>query len=125
MTQNEISSIVIKAAYRVHEELGPGLLETVYETALEWHLKDMGLKVARQQPIPLVFRGIKLQDGFRADLIVEGLVIIEIKSIEVLPKVPFKIMLTYLRLADLRLGLIINFSEEDLKDGIRRVVNGL
>ncbi len=85
----------------------------------------MGLQVARQQPIPLVFRGIKLQDGFRADLIVEGLVIVEIKSIEILPKVAFMIMLTYLRLADLRLGLIINFSEEDLKDGIRRVVNGL
>lgn len=125
MRENEIAAKILDAAFRVHTELGPGLLESVYETALAWELVQMGFNVERQRAIPLVYRDIKLEDGFRVDLLVEGQVIVEIKSLEQVPTVAFKILLTYLRLADIRLGLMINFGEEHLKDGIKRVANRL
>ncbi len=125
MSENEISAIIVDAAFKVHSKLGPGLLESVYETVLEYELKARGLRVDRQRPIPVVYEGVKLEDGFRADLIVEGRVIVEIKSLEIVPPVAYKILLTYLRLSDLRLGLLVNFGESLIKDGIKRVVNKL
>ena len=125
MHENEIVGEILDAAFRVHTELGPGLLESVYETALAWELAHMGLQVERQRAIPLIYQNIKLEDGFRVDLLVEGKVIVEIKSLEQVPPVAYKILLTYLRLANIRLGLMINFGEEHLKDGIKRVANRL
>ena len=125
MTENEIAAQIVDAAFKVHTHLGPGLLETVYETAMEHELKKRGLKLIRQWGIPLVYDGERLKDGFRADLLVEGKVIVEFKSLEVVPKVAYKILLTYLRLGDKRLGLLINFGSEYIKDGIRRVANEL
>lgn len=125
MTENEIATKVLDAAFRVHTELGPGLLEVVYRTAMVWELMSMGLHVQAEHPIPLIYRGDKLRAGFRADLLVEGKVIVELKSMEVVPKVARKILLTYIRVANVKLGILINFGEEHLKDGIERVVNNL
>ena len=125
MTENEIAKIIVDAAYQIHLELGPGLLESVYETVLEYELTQRGLEVRRQPPIPVVYKGLKMPDGFRADLIVNRSVIVEVKSQETLPPVAYKVLLTYLRLTNLKLGLMINFHESTIKTGIRRVVNGL
>ena len=125
MTENEVATLILDAAFRAHSELGPGLLETVYEEALAYDLTTMGLAVHKQHPIPVVYQQMKLPMGFRADLIVENQVIVEVKSEEVVPRVAYKILLTYLRLTDKRLGLLINFREEYLRDGIKRAVNGL
>ena len=125
MTENELATIIVDSAFRVHTTLGPGLLETVYQAALAYELKKRGLKVALERGIPAVYEEVRLDLGFRADIIVENKVIIEIKSIESLAPVHGKILLTYLRLADLRLGLLINFNVALIKDGIRRVVNDL
>ena len=125
MTENEITGQIVDAAYRVHTALGPGLLESVYEAALAYELRKRGMHVERQQPIPLVYETVHLQEGFRADLIVEGRVIVEIKSIEAVAPVHKKILLTYLRLTDKRVGLLINFNVDLIKDGITRLVNGL
>ncbi len=125
MTENEIATQIVDAAFKVHSTFGPGLLETVYETVLEDELLSRGLTVERQRAIPLVYEGIKLGDGFRADLIVGGKVLVEIKSLELVPPVAYKILLTYLRLTDKRLRLLINFGEEYIKNGIKRVVNRL
>ena len=105
--------------------LGPGLLESVYETVLSYELTRRGLQVARQQAIPVVYENVRMDEGFRADLIVEDKVIVEIKSVEALGHVHRKHLLTYLRLADKRLGLLINFNTALIKDGITRIVNGL
>ncbi|GAX35144.1 hypothetical protein NIES3585_11500 [Nodularia sp. NIES-3585] len=125
MTENEIAKEVVDAAYKIHTKLGPGLLESVYEAVLTYELESRGLWVVRQQPIPVVYEGIRLQEGFRSDLIVEDKVIIEIKSLEAVHPVHKKQLITYLRLANKRLGLLINFGEELIKDGITRLVNGL
>lgn len=125
MTENEIARQIVDAAFKIHTTLGPGLLESVYEAALAYELQKRGMKVVRQQPIPIIYEGVHLQEGFRADLIVEGLVIIEIKSIEAVAPVHKKQLLTYLRLANKRLGLLINFNVELIKEGITRIVNGL
>ena len=125
MTENEIAKIVVDAAYHIHKRLGPGLLESVYEIVLAHVLKKRGLRVKRQVPVPIVFDEIKFDEGFRADLIVEEKVIIELKSVEKVSRVHKKQLLTYLRLADKRLGLLINFGAELIRDGISRVVNGL
>ncbi len=125
MTENEVARQVVDAAYRVHVTLGPGLLETVYEAALEHELKARNLTVARQQPMPVVYDGLQLDEGFRADLVVEDKVIVELKSVEQTAPVHKKQLLTYLRLADKRLGLLVNFGAERIKDGITRVVNRL
>jgi GxxExxY protein len=125
MTENTIAREIVDAAYRVHTVLGPGLLETVYEAALSHELKRRGLFVSRQELIPVIYEGIRIAAGFRADLIVQDKVIVEIKSVEQLAPVHKKQLLTYLRFADKRLGLLINFHQALIKDGITRMVNGL
>ena len=125
MTENEIGKIVVDAAFQIHKRLGPGLLESVYEIVLSYELKKKGLKVERQQPVAIVYDEIKFDEGFRADLVVEEKVIVELKSVEKVMPVHKKQLLTYLRLADKRLGLLINFGDELIRDGISRVVNGL
>jgi GxxExxY protein len=125
MTENEIAKQIVDAAFKIHTTLGPGLFESVYETVMAQELANRGLKVVRQQPIPVVWEDIHLEAGFRADLIVEDKVIVEIKSVEVLAPVHKKQVLTYLRLADKKLGLLINFNTELIKDGMFRIVNGL
>ncbi|HEX3253668.1 MAG TPA: GxxExxY protein [Pyrinomonadaceae bacterium] len=123
MTENNIASIVVDAAYRIHKTLGPGLFESVYEAALEFELRKRGLRVVQQVGLPVHYEEVKLEVGFRVDLIVNEKVIVEIKSVEVLAPVHKKQLLTYLRLTELRLGLLINFNVELLKHGIQRVIN--
>ena len=125
MTENEIAKIIVDAAFQIHKRLGPGLLESVYEVVLAHVLQRRGLKVDRQVPVAIVFENIRFDEGFRADLIVEDKVIIELKSVENIVPVHKKQLLTYLRLADKRLGLLINFGSELIRDGISRVVNNL
>jgi GxxExxY protein len=125
MTENEIAREIVDAAYRVHTALGPGLLEKVYEAALEHELDKRGLHVARQQALPVVYDGIELDEGFWVDLIVADKVIVELKSVEQVAPVHKKQLLTYLRLADKRLELLINFGAGLIKHGITRVVNRL
>lgn len=125
MTENDIAKIIVDACYKIHTTLGPGLLESVYEIVLQRELESRGLRVRRQVPVSIVWEGINFEEGFRADLIVNDLVIIEIKSVEKLAPVHGKQLLTYLRLMKLRLGLLINFGESLIKDGIKRVANGM
>ena len=125
MDENEIGKIVVDAALRVHRELGPGLLETVYEVVLAKELEERGLPVERQVSVPIVYRGLKFEEGFRADIIVGNRVILEIKSVEQIAKVHSKQVLTYLRLKRMHLGFLLNFGAALMKDGIERVVNGL
>jgi GxxExxY protein len=125
MTENEIAKMIVNAAFKIHTRLGPGLLETVYEAVLFYELSKLGLKVQRQVPIPLVYESVRFDEGFRADLVVEDKVLVEIKSVEKVAPVHKKQLLTYLRLADKRLGLLINFGEALIKDGISRVVYDL
>ena len=125
MTENEIAAKVMDASFHIHRELGPGLLESVYEVILAKQLSDMGLSVERQVAVPILFQGVVFDEGFRADLFVEKKLIIELKSVERLQPVHSKQLLTYLRLTGCRLGLLINFGENLLKDGFKRVVNGL
>lgn len=125
MTENEISKIVVDACYKIHYELGPGLLESVYEEILFYELTTIGLNVERQKPIPLVWKEIKMEIGFRADLIVENKVVVELKSVESIAPVHPKQLLTYLKITGLKLGLLINFNEKLIKDGITRIVNNL
>ena len=125
MTENALAKDVVDVAYRIHTVLGPGLLESVYEAVLASELQKRGLHLARQQPIPVVYEGTRFELGFRADLVVEDKVIVEIKSISEIAALHKKQLLTYLRLADKRLGLLINFNVALIKDGITRIVNGL
>ena len=125
MTENEVARQVVDAAYKIHTTLGPGLLESAYEAMLAYELEQRGLRLACQQPVPLIYEGVRLEVGYRADLIVEDKVIVEIKSVEAAAPVHYKQLLTYLRLADRRLGLLINFGAPLIKDGIKRVVNRL
>lgn len=125
MNENEISYKIIGLAFNLHSTLGPGLFESVYECALAYDLTEAGLEVERQFPIPFVYKGIKLESTFKADLLVNNKVLIEMKSAEKLAPLHFAQTLTYLRLADKRLGLLINFNEKHLKDGIHRIVNNL
>jgi GxxExxY protein len=125
MTENEIAREVVDAAFKIHSLFGPGLLESVYEAILVAELVKRGLRVVHQQAIPVVYEQVQLEIGFRADLIVEGKVIVEIKSIEQLAPVHKKQLLTYLKLADKRLGLLINFNTAFIKDGIVRLANQL
>ena len=125
MKENEISAIIVNKAYEIHVELGPGLLEAVYEEILCYELRKAGLSVARQKIIPVIWDDLKMDIGFRADLIVEDMVIIEIKSIEKISPVHPKQLLTYLKVTDMKLGLLINFNERLIKNGITRIVNNL
>jgi GxxExxY protein len=125
MHENDIAREIVDAAYKIHTGLGPGLLESVYETVLAYELAKRGLGVTRQAAIPVIYEKISFDEGFRADLVVEGKVIVELKSVERVSPVNKKQLLTYLRLSDNRLGLLINFGEALIKDGITRVVNRL
>ncbi len=126
MTENELSKIVVSIAYDIHTKLGPGLFESVYETIMEYELiHSKNLFVKRQSPIPVIWKNQKLDLGFRSDLIIENKLIVEVKSIEAVAPVHFKQVLTYLKLTNVKLGLLINFNEELLKTGIKRIVNGL
>lgn len=125
MSENTVAQQIVDAAYRVHTTLGPGLLESVYQAALAYELGKRGLRVSREQAIPVVYESVRIQTGFHADLIVEDQVIVEIKAIEVIAPVHKKQLLTYLKLADKRLGLLINFNVTLIKQGITRIVNGL
>jgi GxxExxY protein len=125
MTENELAKLVIDVSMMIHRQLGPGLLESVYEKILAHELRKRGLHVVTQVPIPLVWDGVVIDESFRADMVVERRLLVELKSVEHLTPVFKKIVLTYLRLADKRLGLILNFGEALLKDGICRVANGL
>ena len=125
MTENEIAKEIVDVAFKTHSTYGPGLLESVYEAIMVHELTKRGLRVSRQQPIPLIHEDIRMGIGFRADLIVGAKVVVEIKSIEAIGPVHKKQLLTYLRLADKRLGLLINFNVELIKNGISRVVNQL
>ena len=125
MEENSLSREVIGAAIEVHRLLGPGLLESAYELAFERELVLRGLHVERQRAIPLEYKGVALGDGFRIDLLVQEQLIVEIKAVERLQPIHEAQLLTYLRLTDLRLGLLINFNEKTIKEGVRRVVNRL
>ena len=125
MKENDISFDIRGAAFKVHKALGPGLLESVYEMALAYELREMGYDVKNQVGVSMYYNEIKFDIGFRLDLLVNGLVIVEIKSIEALADVHYKQLLTYLKLSDKKLGLLINFNSANLKDSIKRVVNNL
>ena len=125
MTENEIAKILVNIFVKVHKVLGPGLVESVYEAAICYELGMVGLKFQRQQGIEVIYEKVKMDLGFRADIIIENKVIVEIKSIETLAPVHHKQLLTYLRLTDLKLVLLVNFNLALIKDGITRIVNGL
>ena len=125
MTENEIAKIIVDAAYHLHTDLGPGLLESVYEAMLSRELALRGLKVARQQPISFEYRGQRFDEGFRVYLMIDDLVIVELKSVELLHPSHKKQLKTYLKLTGKRLGLLINFGAPLIKEGIHRVVLGL
>jgi GxxExxY protein len=125
MTDNEIGTIILELAIAVHQELGPGLLETVYEVVLVRELQDRGLKVERQVSVPIEYKGIRFDEGFRADIIVDGRVILELKSVERVTAAHKKQVQTYLRLTGCKLGYLLNFGEALMKSGVTRCVNGL
>lgn len=124
MTENEIGTIVVDCSIKLHRAMGPGLLEVVYEAVLARQLEQAGLSVQRQVPIPIEFEGIVYEEGFRADIVINKLVILELKSIEKTHPVHKKQILTYLKLSGLKLGYLLNFGEELMKNGITRVING-
>ena len=125
MTENEIGTIIVNAAIAVHRQLGPGLLESVYEIVLAYELQQRGLGVNRQMPIPIRYQGITFDEAFRADLLVAQKVIVELKSVEQVSEAHKKQVQTYLRLTGCKLGFLLNFGEALMKRGITRVVNGL
>lgn len=125
MTENDIAKIIVNTAYNIHVKLGPGLLESVYEEIMHYELQKQGLQVHRQKTIPVYWDELKMKIGFRADLIVENKVIIELKSVEQIAPVHPKQIVTYLKVTNLKLGLLINFNEKLIKNGITRIVNNL
>ncbi len=125
MTENEISKTVYDCSLSVHKELGPGLLESAYEECLNYLLLKKGLMLERQKPLPVVFEEVKLEAGYRVDLLIEKKFIVEIKSVETLNDIHMAQILTYLKLSNCKLGLLINFNTVLLKDGVRRVINGI
>jgi GxxExxY protein len=125
MTENELSNIIIGSAISVHQSLGPGLLESAYKECLYYKLQKAGFKVEKEKPMPLIYEEVKLECGYRIDILVEGKVVIEIKSVDALNDIYLAQTLTYMKLGNYKLGLLINFNVLLLKDGIRRVVNKL
>ena len=125
MTENELSKIIVDVAFKIHTQLGPGLLESVYEEIMNYEIQNRGLFVERQKGIPVIWDNLKMDIGFRADLIVENKVILELKSVETVALVHPKQLLTYLRITGLKLGLLINFNEPLIKNGITRIANNL
>jgi GxxExxY protein len=122
MNEEEIFKKILDCSFKVHTELGPGLLESAYEECLTYELKKFGLMVEKQKPLPLVYEGIKLDAGYRVDLLVENRIIVEIKSVDALAEIHMAQILTYLKLSGCRLGLLVNFNVKHLKDGIKRVI---
>jgi GxxExxY protein len=125
MSENEISNKIIGCALNVHTQLGPGLLESAYEECLFYELKNSGFVVEKQKALPLVYKDVKLDAGYRIDLIVENKVIIEVKAVDCFNEVHLAQVLTYLKLSKCKLGLLLNFNVKSLKEGIKRVVNNL
>lgn len=125
MSENDLSRIVFNCALKVHQALGPGLLESAYEECLFFELKKSGLLVEKQKPLPLIYEEIKLEIGYRLDIIVENKLILEIKSVDALNDIHFAQLLTYLKLTNCKLGMLMNFNVVLIKNGIRRVVNNL
>ena len=125
MNENQLSQIIIGSAIKVHKNLGPGLLESAYEETLYYELKKEGFFIEKQKPMPLIYDEVKLDVGYRIDLMIESKIIIEIKSVDALNEVHLAQILTYLKLSGCKLGLLINFNVKYLKDGIKRVVNNL
>ncbi len=125
MTENELARIVVGLCLKIHRTLGPGLLESVYEEIVCFELTKVGLNFKRQYGISVVYEDVKMDLGFRADIIIEDKLIIELKSVEEVSPVHYKILLTYLRLTDIKLGLMVNFNVDLIKNGIKRVVNNL
>lgn len=123
--ENKIATIILDQAFKIHKELGPGLLESVYEKCLQYELREAGLSAETQVPVPMNYKTIHFDAGFRIDILVENKVLIEIKSTETLAPVHYAQTLTYLKMKDLKLGLLINFNTKLLKDGIHRIVNNL
>ncbi len=123
MTENEISKIVIGCAISVHKQLGPGLLESAYQECLMYEIQQKGLKVRKEKPMPIVYKEVKLDHGYRIDLLVEEKVVIEIKTVDNLMPVHMAQVLTYLRLGNYKLGLLLNFQVTILKNGIKRIIN--
>jgi GxxExxY protein len=124
MSENEIAKQTLDAAFAVHTKLGPGVFESVYEVLMAYELRKKGLAVERQKPMAITYDGVRFEEAFRSDLVVEGKVIAELKSVEALSPVHAKQLLTQLRLSGLKLGLLINFGEAHLKNGIKRIING-
>jgi len=125
MTENELAGIVVDTSYHIHRKLGPGLLESVYQSVLVYELRKRGLQVEFEVPVPVVWEAVMLDVGFRADIIVEGKLVLELKSVEETTRVHTKQLLTYLKLTNCRLGLLINFGTELIRDGMFRVANGV
>lgn len=125
MTENQLATITIGEAIEVHRVLGPGLLENVYQECLYYKLKETGLYVEKEKVMPIVFEDVKLECGYRLDLLIENKLVLELKSVESLNNIHLAQTLTYLKLGDYKLGLLINFNVSLLKNGIKRVVNGL
>jgi len=125
VSENELSKIIVDCCFRIHKKLGPGLLESVYEEVLAYELRKQNISFKRQQGIPVIYDELTMDIGFRADIIVEDKVIIEIKSVELIAPVNQKQVITYLRLTDLKLGLLVNFNNSLIKKGMQRIVNNL
>ncbi len=125
MHENELATLSLDIAFRIHKMYGPGLFESVYEEVFCYELSKTGIPFKRQHPVPLIHETIRMEIGFRADVIIEDKIIMELKSVEAIQKVHFKQVLTYLKLTDLKLGLLINFNSDYLKDGIHRIANKL
>jgi len=125
MNENDLAREIVDAAYKVHTSLGLGLLESVYEAAMAHELQKRGLLVNRQVPLPVIYEEVRLEEGFRADVVVGGKVMVELKSVDKIADVHKKQLLTYLKLSGMKLGLLVNFNEALIKDGITRIVNKL
>ncbi len=125
MTENELATTALDVCFKIHRMYGPGLFESVYEELFCYEWEKTGIPFKRQAPIPLIHESVRLDCSFRADVILDDKVILEIKSVEELPKVSFKQILTYIKLADVRLGLLVNFNVPLLRDGIHRIANRL
>lgn len=125
MDENEIAGIIVDAAYHIHVDLGTGLLESVYQTVLAYELRARGLRIHTEVPAPVMYKGVTFDMGYRMDMLVNEIVLVELKSVEMLLPVHKKQLLTYLRVSNLRLGLLINFGSSLIKHGIVRIVNGL
>ena len=125
MSENELSKVIVDTAFKIHVGLGPGLLESVYEEVLNYEFEKAGLYVERQKIVPVIWDKLVMKHGFKADLIIDEKVMIEVKSVKEIEKVHFKQLLTYLKLTGIKLGLLINFNEAYIKNGMTRIVNGL